>query len=339
MQPYLSLVIAARNDDYGVNFLERFQVFVNVLAYLLGKHGLNSELVVVEWNPPDDRAPLREAVIWPRVSDGVVIRLIEVPARIHRRLPNSDKLPMFEYIAKNVGIRRAEGEYVLVTNPDVLFSEELVAYLASKKLSKNRFYRIDRYDFRGAVSLKTSPRAAIRFARRHIYRVNIRGDNQKGLSVPIGGVQKWYHLLFGNWPSSYDAYATSRSRGEPIVSLNDDNGLYGGVYTNASGDFLLASSESWIKIRGFPEFTNTFTHLDSYGCHQLRALGLEQTLLLPPCMMLHGDHGRDEQKSRPMVSAGKWQNDLAGIRGGGLGPAINDEHWGLAGQDLSEIIM
>jgi len=34
-------------------------------------------------------------------------------------------------IAKNVGIRRTRGEFVLATNIDVLFDEGLIAYIAS----------------------------------------------------------------------------------------------------------------------------------------------------------------------------------------------------------------
>lgn len=338
MQPYLSLVIAARNDNYGGNFLRRTQVFINVLLSLWNKYGLDAELVVVEWNPPEDRPRLKRALTWPKSLKRGVVRFIEVPETIHRRMPNADKLPMFECFAKNIGIRRAQGTFILVTNPDVLFSEELVAYLAAKRLSKNRFYRIDRYDFRGSMSPEGSPRDVLRQAKRNIYLVNIRGDNRTGLTIPIGRVQKWYCLLSGKWPGSYGGYRNGGSGGEPVVSLNDDNGVFGGVYTNASGDFLLASFESWRQIRGFPEFTDTFTHLDSYGCHQLKALGLEQTLLLPPHMILHGDHSREEQKSRPRVSSEKVENDLKNIRTGLLGPAINGENWGLGDEDLSETI-
>lgn len=338
MRPYLSFVVAARNDNYGGDFLHRMQGFVNVLLPLLGNFKLESELLVVEWNPPQDRVRLREALDWLRCPDTVVVRIIEVPTKIHRSRPNSDKMPMFDCFAKNVGIRRARGEFVLVTNPDVLFSQELVAYLAAKRLSKNRFYRMDRYDFRGSVPLESSPQDALRYAKKNIYLVNIRGDNRTGLSIPIGRAQKWYCLLFGKWPGSYDGYRNGGESREPVVSLNDDNGVFGGVYTNASGDFLLASFESWNQIRGFPEFTDTFTHLDSYGCHQLKALGLEQTLFLPPLMMMHGDHSREEQKSRPRISSEKVENDLKNIRAGLLGPAINGEDWGLANQDLSETV-
>ena len=49
------------------------------------------------------------------------------PSVLHRRLKYADRLPLFQMIAKNVGIRRAKGQFVLATNIDILFSDELIA--------------------------------------------------------------------------------------------------------------------------------------------------------------------------------------------------------------------
>ncbi len=334
MQPYLSLVIAARNDNYGGNFLHRMQVFINVLLSLWDKHGLDAELVVVEWNPPKDRPRLERALTWPKSPKPGLVRFIAVPETIHHRMPNADKLPMFEYLAKNVGIRRSQGTFILVTNPDVLFSEELIAYLSNKRLSKDCFYRIDRYDFLGQIPQGLGIPATLMYAKRNLCQVNVRAENPRRFTIPIGRLRKWYGLFFGKWPGSRRG---NRPYGDnAVVPLNDDNGVFGGVYTNASGDFLLASSESWREIRGFPEFTNTFTHVDSYGCHQLKALGLEQTLFLPPCMIFHWEHTREEQRLRPSVPSEKWEKELKEIREGILGPAINGENWGLREEQLPE---
>jgi hypothetical protein len=48
--------------------------------------------------------------------------------------------------SRNAGIRRARGEFVLSTTVDTVFSDQLVAFLASRRLQKNRLYRADRYD-------------------------------------------------------------------------------------------------------------------------------------------------------------------------------------------------
>lgn len=336
----ISFVIAARNDNYGGDFLHRLQVFVNVLLPQINKYKLEAEVIIVEWNPPQDRPDLKDALTWPKRSKPGTARIITVPGTLHNRLPNANRMPMFEFIAKNVGIRRARGNFVLVTNPDILFSHQLIKFLASEQLSENRFYRIDRYEFHGQIPLDMKPRIALYLAKKHTHKVFIREYEYGRDSISIDKNRRWYFLLSGKWPGSYTQLTQRSSPSKKqIVVFNDPHSLYHGIYTNGSGDFLLASSESWNQIKGFPEFTDTFTHLDSYGCYQLKALGLEQVLFMPPCMIFHAEHHRDHISSRPKVSSDKWQSDLQKIQDGTLGPAINDETWGLADEDLPEIII
>jgi len=43
---------------------------------------------------------------------------------------------LYQMIAKNAGIRRARGEYVLATNIDILFSSELACFFAARRLQR-----------------------------------------------------------------------------------------------------------------------------------------------------------------------------------------------------------
>jgi len=119
--PYLSVVVTTRNDDHGGSLLQRMQAFVNGLTGQAMRHGVPIELVVVEWNPPPERPRLREALRWPAGRDGCQVRFIEVPGPVHARYKNAQALPLYQMIGKNVGIRRAAGEFVLATNIDILF--------------------------------------------------------------------------------------------------------------------------------------------------------------------------------------------------------------------------
>src|SRR6266508_1631698 len=100
MEPYLSLVVTARNDDHGGNLLGRMQAFVSGWIEQARRHQIPSELIVVEWNPPDGRYDHAKA------------------------------LPLYQMIAKNVGIRRARGRFILATNIDILISSELAVFIA-----------------------------------------------------------------------------------------------------------------------------------------------------------------------------------------------------------------
>ena len=173
-EPYLSLVVTARNDDHGGNFLPRMQVFVTSWIEQARRYGIPSELIIVEWNPPPDRPRLYDALHWPPDLGPCEVRFIEVPPELHARYPNSGALPLYQMIGKNVGIRRARGQFVLSTNIDILFSDELAQYLASQRLEHGRMYRIDRYDAMGDIPLDARVDEQLAYCGTHLIRVNRR---------------------------------------------------------------------------------------------------------------------------------------------------------------------
>ena len=143
--PYLSVVVAARNDNHGGNMLARMQAFLDSWTVLAQRSGLDSEIVVVEWNPPADRPRLRDELRLP--SKGACdVRFLEVPTALHATIPNAAAIPLHQMIAKNAGIRRARGQFVLATNLDIVCSRELMVFLAGRRLENGVMYRIDRYD-------------------------------------------------------------------------------------------------------------------------------------------------------------------------------------------------
>ncbi len=174
--PYLSFVVTSRNDNHGGDLLRRMQLFVTGLLAQCKRFNLPSELIIVEWNPPSDRPPLVEALKWPAEAGPCEVRIITVPPEIHCRFKYSDKLPLFQMIAKNVGIRRARGQFVLATNIDVLFSDELMRFLARAKLDPDKSYRLDRWDVRADIPDDAPLEEQLEFCRYNILRVNM----QKG---------------------------------------------------------------------------------------------------------------------------------------------------------------
>ena len=144
--PYLSVVVTARNDDHGGNLLGRMQAFVNGLLSQCARHRVSAELVIVEWNPLPDRISLEKALNWSTLNEFCNIRVIEVPTDVHLKFEHARALPLYQMIAKNVGIRRARGEFILATNIDILFSDELFEILAARALTTGKMYRADRWD-------------------------------------------------------------------------------------------------------------------------------------------------------------------------------------------------
>jgi hypothetical protein len=172
VQPYLSVVATARNDDHGGNPLYRMQLFVDGLIAQCDRYQLPAELVLVEWNPPADRPRLVDVLHWPPGDGWCRVRIVEVPAELHARLEHSDRLPLFQMIGKNVGIRRARGTFVIATNIDILFSDELMQFLAARKLDENRVYRTDRVDVPAELDTSWSIEKQLAFCRENAIRVN-----------------------------------------------------------------------------------------------------------------------------------------------------------------------
>ncbi len=172
--PYLTLVVTARNDDHGGDLLSRMQAFVNAWIGQCQRHGLSSELIVADWNPPVDRPPLIDALQWPKDTEPCEVRFLTVPPEAHLRYQHAEALPLYQMIAKNVGIRRARGRFVLATNIDIIFSDELVEYLAKGCLDPGRMYRIDRHDVMSNVSVNGTVDEQLAYCKTHLIRVNAR---------------------------------------------------------------------------------------------------------------------------------------------------------------------
>lgn len=172
--PYLSVVVPSRNDNHGGDLLVRMQTFINALAKLSDRVSLPIELLIVEWNPPADRPPLAEALDLPS-SKYCTYRVVTVPPELHRKYQVcGEHLPLFQMIAKNVGIRRAQAPFVLATNIDLIFSQELMEWLATRPLQKGTFYRVDRKDVPLDVVEKPGVDAQLSYSRENILRVNSR---------------------------------------------------------------------------------------------------------------------------------------------------------------------
>jgi hypothetical protein len=235
---FLSIVVTSRNDDHGGSLLRRTQTFVNAIAAQVNRYGLSAELIMVEWNPPHDRPPLREALQWPSDLGCLQVRHIEVPPAIHARYRHADALPLYQMIGKNVGIRRAQGKYVLATNIDILFSNELVRFLASRELKPGNMYRIDRHDVMTDVPVVGTIEERLSYCENHLLRLNAREGTYhvtphgefalapNDIADPSSGIvlgSGWFPAesdgsLCARWVS-YEANVTVTTPPEPVPPL------------------------------------------------------------------------------------------------------------------------
>lgn len=114
----ISVIVVGRNDNYGGEFSKRLQV---TLDWNLG-HLPNSELIYVEWNQIPDR-----------ISDCIWItnrfnsaRCYVVPNEVHQQFCTNSKMPVMEYFAKNIGIRKARFDWILLINADCFIGNDVI---------------------------------------------------------------------------------------------------------------------------------------------------------------------------------------------------------------------
>lgn len=319
-KPKISFVVAARNDDYGGKFLHRMQVFVNCLLALWRRHDLDAELILVEWNPPEGKPRLAEALSWPPAGPSGSVRIIEVSKDLHGRLPNADRIVMFEFVAKNVGIRRARGEFVLTTNADIIFNNELIKFLATETLSPDCFYRIDRYDVALPVPLDHPVDEQLRFCSENCIRVR----SALG-TIPLKYLSSHNHWIYAGYLTKLSPRATLRWFMTKFVFR---------IHTGAPGDFTMMARNRWHELRGYPELTAHKSHLDCYLCFMAKSAGLSQAVLKGPLRIYHQEHsslkpGQADYETFWRDATRMWRSKKPVIR--------NQETWGLGDANLPDV--
>ena len=354
--PYLSVVAASRNDDHGGGLRDRMQHFVSGFAAQCDRFSLPCELIMVEWNPPGDKPGLTEALEWPE-SAMCSYRVIQVGENIHKRMDNADRLPLFQMIAKNVGIRRAKAPFILATNIDILFNDELFAFLARRDLRENAMYRIDRYDVHPDLPMEMPIAEKLEWCHDHVVRINYRSSSVNILTGHRHGIESfntrtmhmftWIRRVLGE---GFVSRAKKLLPRDVLLKVPPriERAL---LHTNACGDFTLLHRKWWEKVRGYAEWQMYSFHIDSLLCHAAFHAGAQEIVLSEGSRIYHIEHG------------GGWQPDVAeeqslDARLKALGlpylsdeeldrlirrmyqerrPLIfNDEDWGLIDEDLPE---
>lgn len=330
-EKYLSFVVTSRNDGKGDEELQRMQLFVDSLLEQCSRFKLDAELVLVEWNPPSDRPHLAQVLRWPALSSGQCsVRIIQVPPEIHRQCENAETIALFQMIAKNVGIRRAHGVFALATNIDILFSNELMRFFASRQLRTDWMYRIDRHDVPFPIPEQLTLDERFEWFDRNLlrlYRYLETVPVENGVIPPVRPIQSTFRQNVRNW----------------LLRLEPP------LHTNACGDFTLMSSEYWNAAAGYPEFPMRAMKLDGLLCYAAHYAGAKECILKEPMRIYHLEHlaradgalaalsERQSANQRLQVSPAQYTTWVEKMRRSHRPLIFNDNRWGLADLTLPEI--
>lgn len=136
-RPSVTAVVVGRNDDYMPDFRQRLEVTVE-----WNHRQLADEVIFVEWNPTPGREYLSPAL----ARKFPFLRGYVVAPEIHAAVCENPRVPVLEFHAKNVGIRRARTPWVVATNADAAFGLDTVRALLSAPLDEETVWTTERFD-------------------------------------------------------------------------------------------------------------------------------------------------------------------------------------------------
>jgi hypothetical protein len=317
MSPDLSIVWASRNDDYANGVNERLIRSLES-AQITGRElGIDLELIVVDWNSPNGNS-LSGLLIKAGVHG---VRVIEVPSSLSFQYSSHPGKPFVEYLAKNIGIRRARGSQVAVVNADVLISRKLMSLCVERPFLETSFLRADRLDFEWSSN-------GVKIAKR----LNVRHGRSSSNAIVISAKS----LSFFQRGSSRLA-GESRRKG---VIVGEPGGVKKhfllGMHTNAAGDFICTSMNNWVEANGFSESKWLTTMGDALMVARLASLGLRQLILPGAQALFHEDHPVGTSREGAW-SEGNWPSFLSELLSVCSSPNFkNEEEFGKKQIFLSE---
>lgn len=335
---YLSIVATTRNDNHGGDLLKRTNAFIESVYTQSTRFNFPVELIIVEWNPPEDKVLLKEDLALPPSNCPTTLRIITVPAEIHDTYRFSKSIPLYQMIAKNVGIRRAKGEFVLCTNIDILFSNMNFELLAAKDFEKGTFYRANRCDVPKQVMDIPNYEDRMKFCEENI--ISRLGKSQ-GHELLRGPSLMYVFPPFTRLLNKIIHWIFRKIQGSDFVHLMID--------FMACGDYTLMSKEDWLRIDGYVELDMYSIHIDSMGLWSACAVGMKQIILPYKAPVYHIDH-EDGWESEDVIKTIKFLSDKPSLDYSIVYKAgmkmvaektnwgLNKPDWGWANEDFEEYI-
>jgi len=281
----LSVVWVSRDDNYANGVNDRLVRSINSIKRVSECLAINLDLIVVDWNSPSERG-LKGFLTEAGIRN---IRIIEVDETVISKYHHLQSKPFLEFIAKNIGIRRALAGQVACINADITMSLELLGLCVNRVFLQESFLRADRLDVlieNGEVSKNLE--------------LHIRHGASQDREIHLQpGFMNFYHK------------GSKKLTGEKLDSgliIGKPGGLDWhfqlGLHTNAAGDFICTSKDNWISANGFPEESWVTTMGDALMVARLAALNLRQIISPGPNKLFHEDHPRDPSRG------GAWDKSM-----------------------------
>lgn len=333
----LSVVLVGRNDNYGGDFKSRLQSCITWTFNNLTNQEIKSEIIFVNYNPLSDNSIL-DFLNWPKSNEFVSIRIITIPTSIHEQILKRHEIknvPVLEYFAKNAGIRRANGKFILSMNPDILIDERI--FFKFRNLQTNYFYRANRCDFNSDFIQNNGAELRNKSA------LEIKTIWFKGRKRSVKNYSKlnyaflWFFQTLENiWKRNSFKFSFALN----YLKLNYySHNVEFKYHCNAAGDFMLLSKENWLKLKGYKEKVTISLHTDAIFVIQAATLGLKEKIFFYP--IYHKDHDRrfnaEIENELQRLHYLTMQKECQQMINNWKPQIYNSNDWGLVNFELKEI--
>jgi len=137
----LSAIICSRNDNYGGNLIERSTFCLNSMVDTF------DEVWYIDWNS-ENQSLLYE--IWPNLLKTGKINHIVISPEVAQVMTkyDPDAQKCCEVLARNIGLRRATGDWFVSTNIDIIAPKREVLDNKIAELNEKTFYTVSRRSIR-----------------------------------------------------------------------------------------------------------------------------------------------------------------------------------------------
>ncbi len=244
----ISAIIVSRNDNYGGHLNERAIYCLNSAIKTF------DEVIYVDWNS-ETHSLLYD--IKDNLNTKGNLKHIVIPPSAASILTNNDPHAQVccEVLGRNIGLRRATGDWLVSTNIDVIAPKRNELEKTINELNNNTFYTI---------------------SRRHIV------DPWPKFKEFHGG-----ELKFNDWENLREhLIKNSEERYDKESIVEGDN--YSII--NCCGDFQIASKHVWGTIKGFEEDLIYALHSDSNVQKKAVMHGFDLKAIYSPALF-HINHG------------------------------------------------
>ena len=342
---YLSIIVTGRNDDYGGDFNDRLEACINWTSLLVENYKIPTELILVNYNPILAKPSLQEQLNWPQDREYLSIKIITIPEEVHKDYidPKVRKtVPLFEFPAKNAGIRRARGEIILSTNADILFHPTIFHFISQGRIKSESYYRTDRFDYNKIEYNEIKDiNSYLNKIKANVFKIHLKAfayefENGKISNFKINKIKIYNRLIIKVY--LYRIYLFKKINMMPLFYNYDHLVLR--YHTHCSGDFMLMHKKHWLSLQGYPENTYISTHTDAIFTVMAASLGLKEIIF--PLPIYHQDHQRrydqhdnpNDKDARNMLL--QFYRDGKQMESSGKPMIYNDSNWGWGNLSFEE---